>query len=59
MVMVGIEELDRGEGGPWNLDEIKAEGQKLLESRKKLADTELCNLLASGENRLTKIAEAS
>jgi hypothetical protein len=34
MVMVGIEELDRGEGVPWNLDEIKVEARALLESRK-------------------------
>jgi antitoxin ParD1/3/4 len=33
-VMVGIEELDRGEGVPWDVDEIMAEGRALLESRK-------------------------
>jgi antitoxin ParD1/3/4 len=33
-VMVGIEQLDRGEGAPWDLDEVKAKGAALLESRK-------------------------
>jgi len=33
-VMVGIEQLDRGEGAEWNLDEIKAKGRALLAARK-------------------------
>jgi antitoxin ParD1/3/4 len=32
-VMFGIEQLDRGEGSPWNVEDIKAKGQALLESR--------------------------
>ncbi len=33
-VMVGIEQLDRGEGAAWNSEEIKAKGRALLASRK-------------------------
>ena len=33
-VMVGIEELDRGEGAEWNVEDIKATGRALLASRK-------------------------
>ena len=36
-VMVGIEELDRGEGAEWNIAEIKAKGRALLASRKATA----------------------
>ena len=36
-VMVGIEELDRGEGAEWNIAEIKAKGRALLASRKAIA----------------------
>src|SRR5205814_2029498 len=32
-VMIGIEQLDRGEAGEWNAEEIKAEGRALLASR--------------------------
>ena len=32
-IMVGIEELDRGEGAEWNIEEIKAKGRALLVSR--------------------------
>ena len=32
-VMVGIEELERGEGAEWNTEEIKAKGRALLASR--------------------------
>jgi antitoxin ParD1/3/4 len=33
-VMVGLEQLDRGEGAAWDADEIAAKGQALLDSRK-------------------------
>ena len=33
-IMVSIEQLERGEGAEWDLDEIKAEGRALLASRK-------------------------
>ncbi len=36
-VMVGLEQLDRGEGAPWDVEEIKAEGRALLASRKTVA----------------------
>ena len=36
-VMVGIDELDRGEGAEWNLEDIKAKGRALLASRKAVA----------------------
>ena len=36
-VMVGIEELDRGEGAEWNIEDIKAGGRALLASRKATA----------------------
>lgn len=36
-VMVGIEELDRGEGAEWNVEDIKAKGRALLASRKAVA----------------------
>ena len=32
-VMAGIEELDRGEGAEWNVEDIKAKGRALLASR--------------------------
>ena len=32
-VMVGIEELDRGEGAPWDVEEVKAEGRASLQTR--------------------------
>ncbi len=32
-VDVGLEELDRGEGEPWDVEAIKAEGRALLASR--------------------------
>lgn len=32
-VMVGVEELERGEGAEWNIEEIKAKGRALLASR--------------------------
>ncbi len=33
-VMVGIEELDRGEGAEWDIEDIKAGGRAFLASRK-------------------------
>lgn len=36
-VMVGIEELDRGEGAEWNIEDIQAGGRALLASRKATA----------------------
>lgn len=33
-VMIGIDELDRGEGAPWDVEDVKAKGQALLKSRK-------------------------
>lgn len=33
-VMAGIEELDRGEGAEWDIEEIKTRGRALLSSRK-------------------------
>ena len=33
LVSSGLEELDRGEGEPWNPAEIKKEGRRLLASR--------------------------
>jgi len=32
-IMIGIEELERGEGAEWNLEEVKSEGRALLASR--------------------------
>ncbi|MCE0499556.1 MAG: hypothetical protein LV481_16580 [Methylacidiphilales bacterium] len=32
-IMIGIEELDRGECAEWNVGEVKAEGRALLASR--------------------------
>lgn len=32
-VKVGLDQLDRGEGAVWNLDEIKSKGRALLASR--------------------------
>jgi putative addiction module CopG family antidote len=29
-IMIGIEELDRGDGAEWNVEEVKAEGRALL-----------------------------
>ena len=36
-VMVGIEQLDRGEGAEWDAEDIKAKGRALLASRKSVA----------------------
>ena len=36
-VMVGIAELDRGEGAEWNVEDIKAKGRALLSSQKATA----------------------
>ena len=33
-VLVGIDELARGEGSEWNVEEVKAKGRALLASRK-------------------------
>lgn len=33
-IMTGIEELDRGEGSEWSIDEVKSKGRALLASRK-------------------------
>ncbi len=35
-VLVGIEQLDKGEGAPWNVEDIKAKGRVLLQPRKKI-----------------------
>ena len=32
-VMIGIEQLDRGDSAEWNLEQVKAEGRALLASR--------------------------
>ena len=32
-IMIGIEELDRGDSAEWNVEEVKAEGRALLASR--------------------------
>jgi putative addiction module CopG family antidote len=32
-IMIGIEELDRGDCAEWNVEEVKAEGRALLASR--------------------------
>ena len=34
-IQVGIDELDRGECAEWDLEEIKAEGRRLLEQRRR------------------------
>jgi Arc/MetJ-type ribon-helix-helix transcriptional regulator len=34
-VMIGVEQLDAGEGAEWSLEEVKARGQELLAGRKK------------------------
>jgi antitoxin ParD1/3/4 len=34
-VAIGIEQLDRGEGEEWDVEEIKAEGRRLLAQRNK------------------------
>ena len=31
----GIAQLERGEGAPWNVDEIRVEGQQRLNNRRK------------------------
>ena len=36
-VMVGIAQLDRGEGAEWNAGEIRAKGEALLASRRPAA----------------------
>jgi putative addiction module CopG family antidote len=36
-IMIGIEELDRGDGAEWNVEEVKAEGRALLASQKAAA----------------------
>lgn len=33
-IMVGVEQLDRGEGGDWDIEEIKAKGRASLAARK-------------------------
>jgi antitoxin ParD1/3/4 len=33
-VRIGIEQLDRGEGAPWDPEEIKSQGRKILAARK-------------------------
>jgi antitoxin ParD1/3/4 len=33
-VMLGLEQLDRGEGAAWDLEQIRAKGEALLASRK-------------------------
>ena len=33
-IQIGIDELDRGEGVPMNIDHIKAEGRKRLSARR-------------------------
>ncbi len=33
-IALGIEQLDRGEGTPWNVEEIKAAGRERLASQK-------------------------
>jgi putative addiction module CopG family antidote len=33
LVAAGLDELDRGEGEPWDPEEIKTEGRRLLASR--------------------------
>ncbi len=33
-VKVGVEQLDRGEGAEWNVDEVKAKGRALLAARR-------------------------
>ncbi|MDP6719342.1 MAG: type II toxin-antitoxin system ParD family antitoxin [Pirellulaceae bacterium] len=35
MVDTGLEQLDRGEGTPWNGEEIKAEGRRRLDEIRK------------------------
>ena len=34
-VQVGLDQLDRGECAEWDVEEIKAEGRRLLEERKR------------------------
>ncbi len=34
-VAKGIDQLERGEGAPWNVEEIKAEGRKRLSQNRK------------------------
>lgn len=36
-IMIGIEELDRGEGIEWNVVDVKAQGRVLLASQKAAA----------------------
>jgi antitoxin ParD1/3/4 len=36
-VMVGIDQLERGEGTEWNVEDVKAKGRALLASRKIVA----------------------
>jgi Arc/MetJ-type ribon-helix-helix transcriptional regulator len=33
-IAAGLEQIDRGEVGPWDVEEIKAEGRKLLAAAK-------------------------
>jgi len=33
-IMVGIEQLDRGEAGEWNVADVKAKGRALIASQK-------------------------
>ena len=32
-IMIGVEEIERGECGEWNAEEIKSEGRRLLRER--------------------------
>ncbi|MDB5332957.1 MAG: addiction module antidote protein family [Phycisphaerales bacterium] len=36
-IAVGLEQIERGEVGPWDVEEIKAEGRKLLAAAKRKA----------------------
>lgn len=33
-IQIGMDQLDRGEGAPWDVEEIKAEGRRRLENKK-------------------------
>lgn len=35
-IQIGIDQLDRGEGTPWNVEEIKAEGRQRLAEKNKI-----------------------
>lgn len=34
-IAIGIDQLDRGEGKPWDVEEIKAEGRRLFAEKRK------------------------